>query len=283
MDSVRTRRWAVSSLFFCSGGTALVYEVVWSKYLAQMFGSTIQAQTVVLGVFMGGLALGNYLLGRTADKLGRPLRAYGFVEIGIGIYAFSFPALFALADGCFIKIGSGILAKAALLLALKAVLSTTLLLAPTILMGSTLPLMSAWLQKFSNEPSRYAARFYSINSLGAVCGAALAGFYLVENWGIVAALQLTALVNVGIGAVAVLTCGAAQIKEQPEVEPASKGMQTSSPLLKWAGLMVAISGGVSMGLEVLASRSLSLIFGSSLQSFAIVLIAFITGIGLGSG
>src|SRR5262245_14650196 len=103
MDLARNRRWMVSALFFCSGGTALVYEVVWSKFLSQMFGSTIQAQTVVLAVFMGGLALGNWALGRKSDKLQRPLRAYGIVEGGIGLYAFFFPHLFALADGIFIN------------------------------------------------------------------------------------------------------------------------------------------------------------------------------------
>ncbi len=65
-------------LFFCSGATALVYEVVWSKFLSQMCGSTIYAQTVVLAVFMGGLALGNKILGRWADKLAQPLRIYGY-------------------------------------------------------------------------------------------------------------------------------------------------------------------------------------------------------------
>ena len=55
-------------LFFCSGATALIYEVLWSKYLALLFGSTIQAQTVVLAVFMGGLAAGNKLFSRRADQ-----------------------------------------------------------------------------------------------------------------------------------------------------------------------------------------------------------------------
>ena len=71
------QRWKgslVLALFFCSGAAALVYEVVWSKFLGQMLGSTVQAQTVVLAVFMGGLALGNRLLGRRADALSRPLR-----------------------------------------------------------------------------------------------------------------------------------------------------------------------------------------------------------------
>lgn len=61
-------------LFFCSGATALVYEVVWSKYLSLMLGSTVQAQTVVLAVCMGGLALGNRLIGRRADLAGAPVR-----------------------------------------------------------------------------------------------------------------------------------------------------------------------------------------------------------------
>src|SRR5260221_11093634 len=128
MQSSHTRRWAVAALFFCSGATALVYEVVWSKYLSQMFGSTIQAQTVVLAVLMGGLALGNFLLSRKVDRLARPLRAYGYVEAGIGLYAFLFPTLFALADGIFISVGSRVLGHPSSLLGLKAVLSLGLLL-----------------------------------------------------------------------------------------------------------------------------------------------------------
>src|SRR5208283_819684 len=80
--------WLVLSLFFCSGSTALVYEVIWSKFLSQMFGSTIYAQTVVLAAFMGGLALGNKILGRWADRLSSPLRVYGYLEIAIGLYVF---------------------------------------------------------------------------------------------------------------------------------------------------------------------------------------------------
>src|SRR5262245_49776805 len=102
---MHTRRglgWVVLTLFFCSGATALVYEVVWSKYLSQMFGSTIQAQTVVLAVFMGGLALGNRLFGGRSDALRQPLRAYGYIEVAIGLYAFFFPSIFALADHLFV-------------------------------------------------------------------------------------------------------------------------------------------------------------------------------------
>jgi predicted membrane-bound spermidine synthase len=276
--------WMMLGLFFCSGATALVYEVVWSKFLSQMFGSTIYAQTVVLAAFMGGLALGNKLLGRWADRLAQPLRTYGYLEIAIGVYAFLFPTLDALAGKIFVSVGSGILDQTLLLLALKAGLSAALLLGPTILMGGTLPLVAAWLQKFSNDAGRRSALFYAINSLGAVTGAGIAGFWLVQNLGLVATLQLTGLVNVLIGATAGwLGTKQTFTPESPLETKPGVSVETSSPLgWRLACFVVALTGAVSMALEVLASRSLAMIFGSSLQSFAVVLMAFILGIGLGS-
>ena len=75
-------------LFFVSGVTALVYEVIWSKYLSLLFGSTIQAQTVVLAVFMGGLAIGNKLFGKWADRARQPLTIYDYLELAVGAWAF---------------------------------------------------------------------------------------------------------------------------------------------------------------------------------------------------
>jgi len=110
-------------LFFCSGATALVYEVIWSKFLSQMFGSTIYAQTVVLAAFMGGLAIGNRVFGSWAGRLQQPVRAYGQLEIIIGIYAFCFPMFDQLADRIFVAVGGGIAQHTGLLLALKGTLT----------------------------------------------------------------------------------------------------------------------------------------------------------------
>lgn len=271
-------------LFFCSGGTALVYEVVWTKFLSQMFGSTIYAQTVVLAVFMGGLALGNKILGRWADRLKQPLRTYGGLEIAIGVYAFLFPMLDRRVDKIFIAAGSHLVEHTGLLLAWKGLLSVALLLGPTILMGGTLPLLAAWLQKVSADAGRRSALFYSVNSLGAVAGAGLAGFWLVQNFGLITTLQMTGLANIFIGA----TAGWLSRQQVFETAPAPAALPEhragADSAVGWrlACWMVALTGAVSMALEVLASRSLVSIFGSSLQSFAVVLMAFILGIGLGS-
>src|SRR5205809_2974506 len=271
----------VPFLFFCSGATALVYEVVWSKYLTLMFGSTVQAQTVVLAVFMGGLALGNRLFGARADQSPQPLAIYGCIELAIGLYAFFFKSLYQFADGVFIRLGTGQLEHRAWLLVLKGALSVARLLVPTILMGGTLPLLASWLQRQSRDAGRWSARFYSINSLGAVFGAGMAGFYLVRALGMVSSLQMTALVNLLVGLTAV---GLARREgEMVRTETATSPSSTSaSNTFRWSCALVALTGGVSMGLEVLASRSLVLILGASLQAFSIVLVAFILGIGLGS-
>jgi spermidine synthase len=275
--------WLVLVLFLCSGGTALVYEVIWSKFLSQMFGSTIYAQTVVLAAFMGGLAIGNKILGRWSDRLSSPLRVYGYLEIAIGLYVFFFPTFDQWIDRIFVAVGTTIAERTILLLALKALLSAILLLGPTILMGGTLPLLAAWLQKSSSDASRRSALFYSVNSLGAVGGAGLAGFWLVENLGMVSSLEMTAMVNVIIGMVAGLLSRShlVGITSPAETVAQNSSSVVSSRTFRWGCGVVALTGAVSMGLEVLASRSLAMIFGSSLQSFAVVLMAFILGIGLG--
>ena len=275
-------------LFFCSGATALVYEVIWSKYLALLFGSTIQAQTVVLAVFMGGLALGNQIFGRRADRSPRPLVVYGAIEIAIGLYAFLFPLLHRAADSVFATFGARLLDQSGWLLLLKGMLSVALLLGPTLLMGGTLPLLAAWLQKNLPDAGRQSARFYSTNSLGAVCGAGLAGFVLVQNLGLPATMGVTALVNVIIGLVAVgigrmpLPQPATKPPAAEPPSPAVDRLEATPTVFRLGCALVALTGAVSMSLEVLASRCLSLILGASLQVFALVLMAFILGIGLGS-
>ena len=278
----------VLCLFFCSGATALIYEIVWSKYLTLLLGSTIQAQTVVLAVLMGGLALGSKLFSHYADGTRKPLALYGWIEIAIGFFAFLFPVFYRLADGLFASAGSKLLDHSGGLLLLKVMVSASLLLVPAGLMGGTLPILAAWLQKRMGDPARLSARFYSTNSFGAVCGALLAGFLLIQQYGLPVTMKMTGLVNVLIGLVA-LGIGRMQPVSLPCADKTSKAINTApsrpvitSGMFRRGCVLVALTGGISMGLEVLAARCLTLIFGASLQAFAIVLVSFILGISLGS-
>src|SRR6185503_11159957 len=127
----------------------------------------------------------------------------------------------------------------------------------------------------AGDAGRLSARFYSVNTLGAVCGAWLAGFYLVQNFGLVATLLIAGLANVTAGAIAIgwsRQQGAApRAVGRPRQEQSS--ITTGVPITR-ACALVAMTGALAMGLEILASRGLALIFGSSLQAFALVLMAF---------
>lgn len=275
-------------LFFCSGATALIYEVLWSKYLSLILGSTVQAQTVVLAVFMGGLAIGNRLFGHRAAKFESPVLVYGILEMIIGVYAFFFPKFYSAGDAVFVAIGSKFASVGALLFVLKLSISLCLLLLPTVLMGGTLPLLASWIQRQPGiESGARVGIFYATNSLGAVFGAGLAGFVLVQGLGMVSSLELTGLANVAIG-VAGFIIGKREMIfghtsfRQPEVDNAAALAAPPAPSPFRFGLLVGFTGAVSMGLEVLYSRALALIAGGSLQAFALVLMSFILGIGLGS-
>jgi spermidine synthase len=274
-------------LFFASGATALVYEVLWSKYLTIMLGSTVQAQTVVLAVFMGGLALGNRLFGKLSTTIKNPLLGYGAMEILIGVYALIFPKIYGAADWIFVSVGSKFSTATVALLLLKLFISVALLIIPTVLMGGTLPLIASWIEKQPGfESGARVGIFYAVNSLGAVTGAGLAGFYLIQNFGMSGTLAVAAAANVLIG----LAAGFFAKRQQLEValpqkitEPARSATPGETPPApSWFAMLVALTGGVSMGLEILSARSLALIAGGSLQAFALVLMSFILGIGLGS-
>src|SRR6188472_1683393 len=94
MKSFRT----LYAIFFLSGATGLVYEVIWVRLTGLVFGNTSHAISVVLGAFMAGLAVGSWWLGRKADRVASPLRFYGLLEIGIGVSASLVPFAFRSLD-----------------------------------------------------------------------------------------------------------------------------------------------------------------------------------------
>jgi spermidine synthase len=94
---------AYSVLFFLSGATGLVYELLWIRVLYQSFGSTIQSVTTVVAAYMGGLGLGAWLFGRIADRSRRPARLYGLLEIAIGVFGIMSPLVLGLAHRLYIS------------------------------------------------------------------------------------------------------------------------------------------------------------------------------------
>src|SRR3989442_6173728 len=121
-------------IFFLSGATGLVYEVIWVRLTGLVFGNTSHAISTVLGAFMAGLALGSWKLGQKADRTDNPLRLYGLLEIGIGLSAALVPLVFRVIDSFYFSIAPSISAIPGGGGLVRFGASFVILLAPTFLM-----------------------------------------------------------------------------------------------------------------------------------------------------
>ncbi len=282
----------MACLFF-SGVAGLVYEVVWTRYLALFLGHTSYAVVAVLVAFMGGLALGNYAIGRWADRVRRPLAAYAWVEIGIGVYALVFPPYLDLCQRVFVGLARGWEAGGTGLLGLRLLFSVGTILLPTVLMGGTLPLLIRLLSRSMEGLSSTVAGLYVVNSAGGVLGIGLTAFWSLEALGLRATLMGAAALNLGVGAVALLVSG--WLREERGAagdvasEPAGRAAAMESEMggnarsaLRLAVAAAGVSGFVAMLYQVGWTRLLALALGSSTHAFALMLMTFILGLTLGA-
>lgn len=287
-SSLNTLRQWGGFLFFLSGLTGLVYEILWTRRLNLTFGHSILAVSTVVTAYMGGLALGSALGGRWGDRrLAQGERAswflacYGKLEGLVGLWAFaSLPLLGAVERFYLEASGRGMEGLPLYVMAFLA--SLLVLLPPTTAMGATLPIVSCL---YSSDPKglgRILARLYSTNTFGAVCGVALAGFVLLPKFGLSLSVILAALLNLTIAALAVgISTRLQGHLEKAVAEEASSGSgEGRGNLLLPIGF--ALTGGLSMAAQMAWTRSLCLSLGSSVYAFSVILLVFLSGIALGS-
>src|SRR5215468_2028534 len=190
-------RGGVAACLVFSGLSALVYQIVWVRLLGFTFGTTTEAVST-------GLALGNVGAAAALGRVRRPLRVYALLEIGIGLYALLSVPLLASLDGVHALVGVGL--SPAALTAVRVAGSALVLLPPTLAMGATLPVVARALVTEDATLGRWSAILYAANTLGAVLGAYLCGFWLIPGLGLRRTVWLAALANFGVGA-AVLVLG----------------------------------------------------------------------------
>lgn len=272
-------RPVVLLLLFCSGATGLVYELVWSKRLANLLGNSGQAHAIVLATFMGGLALGAFLLGGAADRVRRPLRLYGLLELGVGLYAALFKGVLGALSAAYLELAPSL--DGAPRTTLKLALAAASLLLPTVLMGGTVPALTRELTSHLAGARKNLSLLYAVNSLGAALGVLLAGVWLVPEWGLDAIERSAAALNIALGLAAVLAARGAPAPQAPGGEPAPAESYTALAV-RAATLGVLLSGFTSMLYEITWIRLLAIVLGGTTYSFTLILFTFICGIGLGS-
>jgi spermidine synthase len=266
-------------LFFVSGAAALVYEVVWARLLRLVFGGSHLAVSTVLAVFMSGLALGSWSFGRRADRSPTPLRLYGWLEIGIGLSSLASAEalrLYAAASDPLARWAeSGGVVSLTLL---RVGVAFVVLIVPTTLIGGTLPVLSRVVGGAGPRVERSLASLYATNTFGAVLGTLAAGFLLLPALGVSRTLWVAILSNVAVGVVSLVLARSAR----PSVAERSSPLGATSLAQRLVLLGIGISGFCALGYEVLWTRVLSLVTGTSVYSFAIMLAAFLAGSAAGS-
>jgi len=272
-------------LFFLSGATGLIYELLWVRVLYQSFGSTIQSVTTVVAAYMGGLGLGAWALGRRADRTPRPAVLYGWLEIAIGIFGILSPLVLGLAHWVYIGTAGALALGGGASVALRFGLAALVLLIPTTLMGGTLPVLTRALMGEDRgllKPS--LGRLYGLNTLGAMTGTALAGFLLIEFVGVRASLWATATLNLAIGVIAIRFGRRQEVVElsQSTGQDLHQPPPTSTALHNLALALLALTAFASLLNEIAWTRVLIMIVGGSTYAFTLILFVFLLGIGLGS-
>lgn len=285
--------------FFFSGLSSLVFQLVWTRLLHHVFGSSSVAISSVVSVFMGGLALGAWGAGKFADRIPKPLAVYALAEAGVGAWGWAVPHL-VRPEGWLANVNAwlhGALgAESFGFLAARFLCILPILIVPTTLMGATLPLLSRYLinsEQNKAQASSHVGVLYGINTFGAVTGVFLAGFVLMPSIGV----KLTNFTAIAINfLLALLVLGFSRRSERAEgsrsTELGAEAVRTAPAddialpatalgrTVSWVAF--SVSGAVSLLYEVVWSRALISSIGASVYSFALILIAFLIGIAGGS-
>lgn len=271
-------------IFTLSGFAGLIYESIWTHYLKLLLGHAAYAQTLVLVLFMGGLALGAGLCGRWSVRIADPLRAYAVVELALGGLALAFDPLFRLASDALLLDIAPALGSPLAVDVVKWTLAALLILPACVLLGATFPLMSAAVVRLA--PARAGQSLgwlYFGNSLGAVIGVLASGFLLIGLVGLPGTLRVAAGCNLGLAAVVLLLArrsgAAAPMTAAPTLSAATAALPVGVRLLL---LVAALTGTSSFLYEIAWLRMLSLVLGSATHSFELMLAAFILGLALGA-
>ena len=276
-------------IFFASGATGLVYQVIWVRHTGLVFGNTSFSIATVIGAFMAGLALGSWQLGKLADRFERPLRLYGILEILIGVSAFLVPFAFRSMDTVYWSAAPALEAVPGADLAVRFLSSFAIMLVPTFLMGGTLPVLGRYFVRGMSEVESKLGALYALNTFGAAVGTVAAALILIPGLGSQLTTTWIAALNVGLGLLAIRLDmgmeplpdfsgdGEAQADESTVPEAAPRPAQDRLVLLA-----LLVSGFVAMTYEVAWTRALTAVIGSSTYAFSIMLVTFLVGIALGS-
>ena len=269
--------------------------------LLSTFGATVYASGTVLTAFMAGLALGSWGAGGLVDRSKQhPLRIYGWLELGIAIFALVFPWLLEAITAAHVGAFRTFAGSFTTFSLIRFALAFVALLVPATLMGATLPAITRHGVPRIAEMGRDLGRVYAVNTMGAALGTFVTGFLFIEWLGIRASTYVAVVMNLVVFAGALALArrtestgdASAPAAVPADADPAPskrKKKRAAAPAAapsradrRLALAAIAISGFSALAYEVLWARVLVYVLGNFVQSFSIMLASFLVGIALGS-
>ncbi|MDQ3031436.1 MAG: hypothetical protein M3Y87_03395 [Myxococcota bacterium] len=187
---IDTRRIAPYVAFVLSGASSLIFQTIWSRMLHHVFGATSVAISTVLTVFMAGLGLGTWISGKYAARIKHPIFAYALAEIGVAAWGLMIPFLvdsegFLATVNAFLR--QTLDAESGTFMVARFLCVVPILLVPTTLMGTSLPLLAQHFARGEKDPQvvgSYVGTLYAVNTFGAACGPILSAFILMPTVGL---------------------------------------------------------------------------------------------------
>ena len=273
-------------LFAGSGCSALIYEIVWFQLLQLAIGSTAVSMGILLATYMGGLCLGSLLLPKL--KLAQhPLRVYAGLEAGIAAFGVLVLGLIPLINHVYVAgAGTGLAG-----MLLRGLFCAICLLPPTVLMGASLPAIVRWTESTPSGASRWGV-LYGGNTVGAVFGCLLAGFYILRIYNMATATFVAVAVNLAVAAISYVLGGRAParakdaeslVKAPADAKAAREPDDARSSNSRWTiYVTIALSGAGALGAEVVWTRLFGMLLGATVYVFSVILAVFLIGLAIGS-
>lgn len=301
------------TLFFFSGITALVYEIIWQRMLYLVFGQSMFAVTTIVATFMAGLGIGSMVFGSFSDRMQRPLRLYGILELTIAGFALLFPTILSGISHIYAGLLHTMDIPAFAVNAVKFFLCAPVLLIPTTCMGGTLPVIVRAVTARRAPPGRHLAGLYGVNTIGAVIGCSSAGFLLIAHFGTMTTTWLAAVVTICIGLIAIVMAPGLDVRDSTvrtthdtdtdtTATPAhdtpvhtAEARNTTAAIAPPADIhrtipgrtaivllvVTAVSGFCALSYEVIWTRVLRTFMEQSIYTFPAILTVFLAGLGTG--
>jgi spermidine synthase len=284
---VSSLRKTVFGLFFLSGFCGLLYQVIWIRQAFSHFGIIMPVLSVVVSVFMLGLSVGSWAGGvwiARAKRRFSALYAYAAVEALIGVGAFLVPHLLPLGDTLLLPSGD---LNSGSYLFLSAIIISLALLPWCFLMGTTFPLMMAFIKEQETGSSTTSFSFlYLANVIGAMCGTILTADVLVELLGFKRTLLLAGCTNFLIATISMTLADRYPFKGLKEdksdrAKKTAPAVRLERPIL-WYYAILFITGFTSMSLEVVWVRNFTPVVGTTVYAFALIVAVYLLATWMGS-